>query len=143
MSDQASSSIVIAATPQQVMAIIEDFPTYPAWTGAVKSAEVLATGADGRAEQVRFVIDAGILKDDYTLAYLWDGVRAVSWTLVRGQMQKAQAGSYTLTASGEQTKVDYELSVDLAIPMLGLFKRKAEKMIIDTALKELKKRAEG
>ncbi len=37
----------------------------------------------------------------------------------------------------------YQLAVDLAIPMLGMFKRKAEKVIMDTALKELKKRVEG
>ena len=31
---------------------------------------------------------------------------------------------------------------DIAMPMLGMFKRKAEKMIMDSALKELKKRVE-
>jgi hypothetical protein len=29
------------------------------------------------------------------------------------------------------------------MPLLGMMKRKAEKVIIDTALKELKKRVEG
>ena len=37
----------------------------------------------------------------------------------------------------------YRLTVDLKIPMLGMLQRKAEKVIIDTALKELKKRGEG
>ena len=37
----------------------------------------------------------------------------------------------------------YQLTVDVKIPMLGMIKRKAEKVIIDTALKELKKRVEG
>ena len=36
----------------------------------------------------------------------------------------------------------YTLAVDLAIPMLGLLKRKAERIVMDTALKELKKRVE-
>jgi len=39
--------------------------------------------------------------------------------------------------------VTYRLAVDVKIPMLGMLKRKAEKVIIDTALKELKKRVEG
>ena len=34
------------------------------------------------------------------------------------------------------------MTVDLAIPMLGMLKRKAEKMVMDTALKELKKHVE-
>ena len=37
----------------------------------------------------------------------------------------------------------YRLAVDLNVPMLGMFKRKAEKMIMDTALKGLKKRVEA
>jgi hypothetical protein len=56
-------------------------------------------------------------------------------------------GSYTLedTAVGDnvaQTAVSYRLSVDVKIPMLGILKRKAEKVIIETALNELKKRVE-
>jgi len=39
--------------------------------------------------------------------------------------------------------VTYNLTVDLTIPMLGMLKRKAEKVIMDTALKELKKRVES
>jgi hypothetical protein len=33
--------------------------------------------------------------------------------------------------------------VDIAIPMIGMLKRKAEKVIIDTALKGLKRRVES
>jgi hypothetical protein len=33
--------------------------------------------------------------------------------------------------------------VELSIGMLGMFRRKAEKMIMDTALKELKRRVES
>ena len=53
-------------------------------------------------------------------------------------------GVYHLDDNGDgSTTVSYRLSVDVRIPMLGLIKRKAEKVIIDTALKELKKRVEG
>ena len=52
-------------------------------------------------------------------------------------------GSYTLASDGAGTKVTYRLAVDVKIPMIGLLKRKAEKVIVDTALKELKKRVEA
>ena len=52
-------------------------------------------------------------------------------------------GSYTLASQGAGTDVTYRLAVDLTIPMLGMLKRKAEKVIVDTALRELKKRVEG
>jgi hypothetical protein len=58
-------------------------------------------------------------------------------------MQKSQRGRYVLQPQGDATKVTYTLSVQLAVPMIGLFRRKAEKMIMDIALKDLKRRAEG
>ena len=37
----------------------------------------------------------------------------------------------------------YTLAVDLTMPMIGVLRRKAEKVILDTALKELRKRVEA
>ena len=143
MADQSTQSIVVEAPAADVMAVIADFPAYPQWVAAAKQVEVLETGDDGRACRVHFVLDAGAVKDDYVLDYTWDGDRSVSWTLVKGQMQKRNDGSYTLVESDGRTEVTYSITIDLAIPMLGMIKRKAEKVILDTALKELKKRVEG
>jgi ribosome-associated toxin RatA of RatAB toxin-antitoxin module len=143
MADQSTQSIVVDAPAADVMAVIADFASYPQWVAAAKKVEVLETGPDGRAEQVHFVLDAGAVKDDYVLDYTWDGDRRVSWNLVKGQMQKRQEGSYTLTERDGATEVTYAITIDLSIPMLGMIKRKAEKVILDTALKELKKRVEG
>ena len=143
MADQSTQSITVDAPAAEVMAVIADFPAYPEWVAAAKRVEVLETGPDGRARQVHFVLDAGAVKDDYVLEYTWDGDRQVSWTLVKGQMQKRQEGSYTLSESDGRTEVTYTITIDLSIPMLGMIKRKAEKVILDTALKELKKRVEA
>lgn len=144
MADQSTQSIVVDAEPEAIMAVIADFPAYPEWAGAVKDVEVLDPGSAGRAEQVRFVLDAGVVKDEYVLSYTWaaDGL-SVQWELIKGQMQKAQRGAYVLEPAGSSTTVTYSLAVELAIPMIGMFKRKAEKVIMDTALKELKRRVEG
>jgi ribosome-associated toxin RatA of RatAB toxin-antitoxin module len=143
MADQSTQSIVVDAPPSDVMAVIADFPSYPEWVAAAKQVEVVEDGDDGRARQVHFVLDAGAVKDDYVLEYTWDGDRKVSWTLVKGQMQKRNDGSYTLEEQDGRTEVTYSITIDLSIPMLGMIKRKAEKVILDTALKELKKRVEG
>lgn len=145
MAERTQRSITVDAPSARVMDVIADFDAYPTWVSAAKSVEVLATGADGRAERVKFVLDAGMVKDTYELSYQWapDG-SSVSWELVSGDMQKSQTGSYSLSENADGgTEVTYELAVDLNIPMIGLFKRKAEKVITDTALKELKKRVEG
>jgi ribosome-associated toxin RatA of RatAB toxin-antitoxin module len=143
MADQSTQSITVDAPAVDVMSVIADFPSYPEWVGAAKSVEVVEAGDDGRARRVRFVLDAGAIKDDYVLDYAWDGDRGVSWTLVSSQLMKRQDGSYTLTETGGRTEVTYAITIDTKMPLLGMMKRKAEKVILDTALKELKKRVEG
>ncbi|MFJ4896404.1 SRPBCC family protein [Streptomyces sp. NPDC088727] len=145
MAEHTSSTITIEAAPADVMGVIADFDRYPEWTGEVKEAEVLASDDRGRAEKVRLVLDAGAIKDDHTLAYTWIGDYEVSWTLVKSQMLRAIDGSYALAPLGDggRTEVTYRLTVDVKIPMLGMIKRKAEKVIIDRALAGLKKRVES
>ncbi|MFF7231954.1 polyketide cyclase/dehydrase/lipid transport protein [Streptomyces sp. 2333.5] len=145
MAEHTSSSITIEAAPAEVMGVIADFDRYPEWTGEVKEAEVLDKDDRGRAAQVRLLLDAGAIKDDHTLAYTWTGENEVSWSLVKSQMLRALDGSYRLSAlgGGARTEVTYQLTVDVKIPMLGMIKRKAEKVIIDRALAGLKKRVES
>jgi ribosome-associated toxin RatA of RatAB toxin-antitoxin module len=141
VADQTSASIDIDASPAQVMAVIADFEHYPEWVDSMKSAEVLTSSA-GKAETVRMVLDHPLVKDDYVLAYQWQP-STVSWHLVEGTLLKAMDGSYVLEQRGGATTVTYTLAVDVNLPMIGMFRRKAEKTIIDGALKGLKRRVES
>jgi Polyketide cyclase / dehydrase and lipid transport len=101
-------------------------------------------GADGYPKVVRFVMDAGVIKDTLVMSYQWPADRhSLSWTLVSSSLLRSLEGTYRLAPKGSGTDVTYELSVDLAIPMIGLLKRKAERRLTDTALKDLKKRVEA
>jgi hypothetical protein len=132
VADEASSSIVISAEPSEIMAVIADLPAYPDWSTGIKSATVEESYPDGRPKRATFV------------EYEWSGDERVDWKLVgSGTMLKSQVGSYTLASSSGGTETTYRLTVELKVPMLGMFKRKAEKVIIDTALKGLKKRVES
>jgi carbon monoxide dehydrogenase subunit G len=143
MADRTSSRITVSATPPEIMAVIADFPAYPEWARGITAAEVTAAADEGRAERVRMTLEAGPIKDTYTLAYEWDDDDAVSWHLAeRGTMVTGMTGAYRLDGRGARTEVTYELAVDVGIPLLGLVKRKAEKRIIDTALEGLKRRVE-
>jgi len=151
MADRTESNIVVAAAPGAILDVIADFDRYTEWAHEVKKAILISEDGDGWADQVEFTLSAGAIKDTYVLEYDWDvaedGTGVVSWTLVSGQVLKAMNGSYTLEDTTLQdgskgTAVTYRLSVEVKIPMLGILKRKAEKVIIDTALKELKKRVE-
>ena len=142
MADQASSSITINAAPEAVLAVIRDVEQYPTWTNGISQARIDEPGADGPAK-VTFSMSQSGLSDEYTLLYDWQS-SGVAWTLESpSKLQKSQKGSYALAPDGAATKVTYLLTMDIKVPMIGLMKRKAEKIIIDTALKELKKRVES
>ena len=144
MAEQTSSSIVVDAPSADVMAVIADFESYPEWAKGVQKAEVVEPGTGDRADQVYFALDVSPIKDEYTLAYDWDGDREVTWTLVEGNMLRALDGAYTLVDRGDgSTEVTYRLALDVSIPLIGMLKRKGEKILIDAALKGLKKRVES
>jgi ribosome-associated toxin RatA of RatAB toxin-antitoxin module len=144
MADQTESSIDINATPAQIMAVIADLPAYPDWSDGITSVEILSVYEDdGRPADARFQLESGPIRDTYELEYDWDGDSKVTWTLTMGDMVTAMDGMYQLTPNGDSTTVLYRLAVDVKIPMLGMIKRKAEKVIVDTALKGLKERVES
>jgi len=144
MADRTTASICVAAPRADVMAVIADFGSYPEWAAAVRSAEIIDRDQGGRATQVRFRLDAGVIKDSYVLAYDWDGDNSVRWDLAEpGSVITALSGGYLLAEAEAGTEVTYDLAVDVRVPMPGMLKRRAEKTIIDTALKGLRDRAEA
>ncbi|MEI2775300.1 MAG: SRPBCC family protein [Tetrasphaera sp.] len=148
MADSTQASITIAAAAGSVLDVIADLEVYPEWAGEITHVVVLTEEGDGWPDRARLTMDAGIIKDTYTLDYDWnvtdDGTGSVSWRLVEASVLKVMDGTYTLRAIDDGgTEVTYELTVDLKIPVLGMLKRKAERVIIDTALTGLKKRVES
>lgn len=123
------------------MAVIADLEAYPAWVDSMRSATVL-TRTDGRPDQVEMVLAHPLFSDTYVLAYDWQP-DSVSWHLVRGKLLTAMNGSYALTPRGAGTTVTYTLAVDTSLPMIGMLRRKAEKTIVDGALRGLKRRVEA
>src|SRR5256884_6576354 len=93
MADRTTASITVAAPRADVMAVIADFASYPEWASAVRSAEIVGRDGGGRASQVRFALDAGVIRDSYVLSYDWDGDDGVRWDL-------AEPGSVITALSG-------------------------------------------
>ena len=93
------------------------------------------THAKARAVAEKIARD---LKKRFELDYEWDGDAEVSWVMAApGSLLRAMDGAYVLTGQGDgSTEVVYQLAVDVKIPMIGMIKRKAEKVIVDTALKK-------
>jgi ribosome-associated toxin RatA of RatAB toxin-antitoxin module len=144
VADKTAQTIFIDADPSTVMDVIADIGSYPDWVAEYKETEVLEADAEGYPKTARLVLDATVLKDTMVLSYDWPANhKSVKWSLVSSSLLKSLDGAYRLSAKGSGTDVTYELSVDLIIPMIGLLKRKAERRLTDTALKDLKKRVEA
>lgn len=144
MAEKTAQTIYIDADPGTVMDVIADIGSYPDWVSEYKEAEVLESDSAGKPKVARFVMDAAVIKDTLVFSYKWSKDRkSVSWSLVSSSLLKSLDGVYRLVPKGSGTDVTYELTVDLAMPMIGLLKRKAERRLTDTALKDLKKRVEA
>ena len=142
MSRLTTSSIVIDAPLAAVYRVIVDVGSYPEWISQLKSADVLQADPKGRPSQVRFSIDAGMFSDDLVLAYTWSDTGA-EWELVSGTKVREQTGGYRLAPSGAGTSVEYDLRLDVDMPMFSLFRGQAERMLTDAALTSLKQRVES
>jgi ribosome-associated toxin RatA of RatAB toxin-antitoxin module len=144
MAEKAEGTITIDADPPTVLGVITDFESYPQWATGVKNIEVLERDAHGRGIAVRFEVSAVGMNGWYILNYDYSaGADGLSWTFQEGSPIKDLQGEYELEADGDATGVTYRALVEPGIPMIGFMKRQVSKMIIDTALKGLKKRVES
>jgi ribosome-associated toxin RatA of RatAB toxin-antitoxin module len=144
MAEHASGSTEIYATPKEIMAVIADFEAYPEWAGQLEEAKVLAKDRRGRGTRVAFKVNTPLFPAEYTLDYTYEPRDAgLAWTFVEGTLEDL-AGSYVLEPlDGGTTRVTYDLSVALDVPVPGLLKRQAAKQIVKTALADLKRRVES
>jgi polyketide cyclase/dehydrase/lipid transport protein len=143
VAETANERIRIDAPRDRCFEVAIDFERYPEWAGDVKKAEVLDRDDEGRGTRVEYRAAALGRSIRYVLAYEYaDAPVAFSWTLVEGDMLRRLDGRYGFAADGDGTRVTYDLTVEIGIPMPGLVKRQAARRIISTALKELKREVE-
>lgn len=141
MPEQTQATIEIEAEPDEVLEVIVDFESYPAWS-EVESAEVLERDDEGRGTAVAFRVSMMGFTAAYTLAYTYTEA-GVSWTTreAEGAVRDIR-GDYALEESGGGTRVTYRVSVELAVAVPGFVKRQGEKKVVRTALEGLKRRVE-
>lgn len=137
-------SIEVSAEPQHVFESALDLQAYPEWAQGVKQVDILEEDEYGRPVRVAFVADAMIKEISYTLVYSYDMDNGFSWSAEPGPDIKAMEGSYEFNELDDGgTQVVYALKVDPAFTVPGFLRRQAEKQIVSSALRGLKKRSEG
>lgn len=148
MADRTESSQYIDAAPVAVLAVVSDLESYPTWAGGITGVQVTERDAADRPVRAQLTMSSGPIRDELDVAYRWTtttaGTGTMSWSLVEpGRVTSVMDGSYELVADRDGTQVTYRLAVEVSVRLPGLLRRRAEKMITDAALKDLKTRVEG
>jgi ribosome-associated toxin RatA of RatAB toxin-antitoxin module len=143
MAETASETITIDAPPARVWEIAADVERYPEWVRDVKDVVVRSRDEQQRPAEVEFRASALGRSTHYTLAYDYSQAPDVlAWKMVKGDIQRSIEGAYHLTATADGgTEVRYDLAIELAAPLPGFVKRRAEVRILNS-VRELKTRAE-
>ena len=134
-----SREVVIEATPGEIMDVLFDLESLTEWSSAHQEVEVLERDDHGHPSRSRQVVKIMGISDEQVLDYFVhdDGV---SWTLVSANQQRAQDARYTLTPEGDSTRVHFELTVDLVVPLPAFVIRQGAKGLMKTATEGLRKR---
>lgn len=143
MTDRTFSTLEIDATPEDLYDVAADVATYPEWASGVKEVEVLESDEAGRVERARFVLDVGIREIEYVLRYSHDRPNTLSWVSEQSDDLKTMEGSYQFAPVDGATEVVYSLTVEPNFSFPGFLRRQAEKQIVTTALRGLRKRVTG
>jgi len=143
VAQRATETITVDASPQRVYDVVTDFEHYDAWVSDLKRIEVLSRDADGRALEVEFRAAAFGRSTTYTLHYDYSKAPAqLSWHQIEGDLTEMLNGQYSFEADGDETRVTYDLEVELLVPIPTFIKSRAAYRIQTQALRELKAQAE-
>ncbi len=143
MADEAHEHISVTVPPDRCYAVAVDYDRYPDWAKDVKQVDVLERDGEGRGSKVEYRV-AGLGQSiRYVLAYDYqEAPGAFSWQLVESDKLRQLDGRYGFEPDGDGTRLTYDLTIDVSIPLPGLIRRQAARMIMGTALRELNREAE-
>jgi ribosome-associated toxin RatA of RatAB toxin-antitoxin module len=143
MSQRATESITVAASPETIYRVVTDFEHYADWVMDLKRIDVLTRDDQGRGLEVEFRAAAFGRSTTYTLHYDYTHAPAeLSWHQVQGDLTEILNGRYQFEAIGDETNVTYDLEVELLVPIPTFIKSRAAYRIQTQALRELKAQAE-
>ena len=143
MTQRATETITVDASPQRVYDVVTDFVHYDSWVSDLKRIEVLSRDEQGRALEVEFRAAAFGRSTTYTLHYDYSHApQQLSWHQIEGDLPETLNGQYRFEAQGDETRVTYDLEVELLVPIPTFIKSRAAYRIQTQALRELKAQAE-
>jgi polyketide cyclase/dehydrase/lipid transport protein len=127
------------AAPETILDALADIEEVPSWSTVHRHAEVLDRYPDGRPHHVKATVKIMGVTDKELLEYHW-GRDWVVWDASDTFQQRGQHGEYNLTREGDQTRVRFDIIVDLAAPIPEFLIKRAKKIVLDIAIDRLRSR---
>ncbi len=147
MIDEMTVTRLVFASPQQCHDLVADIDNYPSWASGLTEVNVLERDEQGRASEVAFRAGAFERTTRYTLAYDYSQAPSrIAWSLVSGDIVKRLDGYYEFAEAPDHegaTMLTYRLALELAIPLPGFIKRRAESRIAHAAIDDLQQQLES
>jgi uncharacterized membrane protein len=140
MTEGTFQTLEIDAPADALYDTVADIAGYPTWATGVREVEVLETDNDGNVLRARFVIDAFIKEIEYVLRYTHNRPDSLGWSAEENSDVKMLEGSYTFNETDRGTEVVYALTVEPNFKIPGFIRSQAERQIVTTALKGLRKK---
>ena len=140
MAVRATREVLFEAPPEAILEALADIDQVPAWSSLHKYAEVVDRHPDGRPRHVKATLKIMGLTDKEVLEYNW-GHDWMVWDATDTFGQRGQHGEYNLTRVGDdQTRVRFDIILDLAAPIPEFLIKRAKKIVLDVATESLRKR---
>ncbi len=146
--ERTVTATTVEASVDQCFAVGADIGKYSVWVAEIESSNVVETDDEGRVLTAEFTAQAMGRSSRYVLRYDYsEAPNKLSWSQVEGDLTRRILGSYEFATvdpnSGPLTAVTYRLFIELAFPLPGFVKRRAEQKIVESALQGFKERAEA
>ena len=137
MAVRASREVLFDASPEAILDALADIEEVPSWSTVHRHAEVLDRHPDGRPHHVKATLKLMGVTDKDVLVYHW-GPDWVVWDAQDTFQQRGQHGEYNLTREGDQTRVRFDIIIDVAAPLPEFLIKRAKKIVRDVAIDRLR-----
>jgi hypothetical protein len=122
MAVRATREVVFDASPEAILDALADIEEVPSWS---------------TVHHVKATLKIMGVTDKELLEYHW-GKDWVVWDATDTFQQRGQHGEYNLTRVGDQTKVRFDIIIDLAAPIPAFLIKRAKKIVLDIAIDRLR-----
>ena len=142
MAEETQGTITIKASAEDVMAVIEDYESYPEWNEEIKGCWVLARYDDGRPSQLRLDVVVQGQSGTFITAVYYPDENQIQTVLQQGEFFEKQEQKFSVVPIGATSLLTVDFDVETKLPIPKTMVKKAIGDTLDYLAENLKARAE-